>query len=108
RCINDGQVPPLLDAGIRVWRYEPTMIHSKICVVDDDHACVGSPNMNQRSRKKDDEVAVLIKNPAVVAELDGQFEEDLRRCERFDASVLKKGLLRRVVAAIASPLREQF
>lgn len=108
RCINDGQVAPLLDAGIRVWRYQPTMIHAKIWLIDDDLACVGSPNLNQRSRKKDDEVAAVIKDPAVVAALDAHFEEDLRRCDAFDRKTLKKSLHRRIIAAIASPFQEQF
>ena len=43
---------PLLQAGITMRRYTRTMIHSKIIRVDDDIACVGSPNFNQRSRKK--------------------------------------------------------
>lgn len=108
RCINEGQIAPLLAAGIRVWRYQPTMIHAKIWLIDEDLACVGSPNMNQRSRKKDDEVAAVIKDPSVVATLDAHFEEDLRRCEPFNRKALKKSLHRRIVAAIASPFQEQF
>ncbi|WP_372638611.1 phosphatidylserine/phosphatidylglycerophosphate/cardiolipin synthase family protein, partial [Fodinibius sp.] len=47
---------PLLKAGVNLWFYQKTMMHSKVIVVDDYVSCIGSANFNHRSMLKDDEV----------------------------------------------------
>lgn len=68
---------PLLEAGVRVCRYQQTMLHNKIVTVDGLVACVGSANLNSRSLAHDDEVCLLVHDADVVATLDGHMDEDL-------------------------------
>lgn len=53
---------PILSAGIVVRRYETSMMHGKVILVDDDLALVGSPNFNLRSLRKDYEVAIVVQD----------------------------------------------
>lgn len=68
---------PLLEAGVRLCRYQRTMLHNKILTVDGLVACVGSANLNSRSLAHDDEVCLIVHDPDVVATLDAHMDEDL-------------------------------
>ena len=74
---------PLLDAGIDVHEYSPTMLHCKVVIVD-DVAVVGSANLNMRSMHQDDEVVVVVHDGGVAKRLAADMEEDLGRSERMD------------------------
>jgi cardiolipin synthase A/B len=70
----------LLDAGVRIWRYQPTMLHSKIATVDGILSCIGSANLNHRSLMKDDEIAVLVLDADFADRLDRDFDDDRDYC----------------------------
>ena len=67
----------LLSAGVRIWRYMPTMLHAKVITVDGVLGSVGSANFNQRSMRKDDEINLTALGEAFAAKLDDDFEQDL-------------------------------
>jgi cardiolipin synthase len=46
---------PLLEAGVRIYEYQPTMYHNKLMVVDDYWVTVGSTNFDNRSFRLNDE-----------------------------------------------------
>ena len=71
------EVWPLIESGVRIHRYQPTMIHAKVMLVD-DLAIVGSPNFNHRSMRQDDECCVVIDDEATVRELEQHLGEDLQ------------------------------
>ena len=72
----------LLEAGVKVYTYDPGFCHSKVLIVDDRIASVGSYNLDNRSAVIDFEVTALIYNDSV-NELVYQFAIDK------DASTLK-------------------
>jgi cardiolipin synthase len=67
----------LLGRGVRVWEYQPTMLHAKTMVIDDVWSCVGSANLDNRSFQLNDEVALGAQSEAFAAQLSEQFERDL-------------------------------
>ncbi|NNL85065.1 MAG: cardiolipin synthase B [Myxococcales bacterium] len=69
----------LLNAGIRIYEFQPTMLHTKTITVDDTVAWLGSPNLNQRSMRQDDEIGLLAIDPDTCARLDRHFEDDRAR-----------------------------
>lgn len=75
---------PLLDAGVQVWCYQPSMLHAKVMTVDGSVGVLGSANCNQRSTSLDEEVVVVVFDDQVAAELDGHFDEDLAYSEEID------------------------
>lgn len=73
----------LLEAGVVIHRYQPSMLHAKILTVDGEVADVGTANLDSHSMGLNQEVDLVIFDPEVVAELDGDFEEDLTRSRRL-------------------------
>lgn len=67
----------MLEAGVRVFEYEPTLIHSKRLVVDGTWSVIGSANLDIRSIRLNHENVLTIVDEGFAAELEGAFEEDL-------------------------------
>ncbi|MCF6522343.1 phospholipase D-like domain-containing protein [Streptomyces sp. JJ36] len=75
---------PMLDCGIRIWQYRPTMMHAKVITVDGIASLVGSTNFNRRSLDHDEEVMLSVIDAPLTATLDAHFDEDLARSEPID------------------------
>jgi cardiolipin synthase len=74
----------LLAAGVRVYEFEPTLLHQKIVVVDGIWSHVGSTNFDARSLALNEEVGVGLLDAGVAAELKAAFERDLRHCRELE------------------------
>lgn len=68
--------PQLAKAGIRVWEYQPAMVHAKTMVVDSQLSIVGSINMDPLSLNKLDEAAVVIDDAEFTDGLAKAFTQD--------------------------------
>ncbi|HET8727080.1 MAG TPA: phospholipase D-like domain-containing protein [Alphaproteobacteria bacterium] len=68
---------PALKAGIRIFAYEPTMIHAKTIVIDDRWATVGSSNLDYLSFFRNQEGNLIVTKRAFALDLKHQFLEDL-------------------------------
>jgi len=73
----------LLRAGVRLYEYQPTMMHVKAVSVDRDWAVVGSANFDSRSFEINFEIVVAVFDSVFVEELDASFEEDLRQAREI-------------------------
>ena len=106
---TESQYKALLDAGVEVLAYQPTMLHAKVMTVDGAVANIGSANFNSRSFRKDEEVNLVVFDPEVVEVLDAHFEEDRRRAQALDASQWEdRGVGQRVKEAATSVLRREL
>lgn len=102
----EAQFQKLMDAGVRIWSYRPTMIHAKIVLVDDAVACVGSANFDRRSMKLNHELEVIVLDGGVVAELDRHYDEDVADSERIrEARWARRGVPQRAMELVVRPLR---
>jgi cardiolipin synthase A/B len=72
----------LIAAGARVWEYTASMLHSKTLVIDDELSLIGSINLDPLSLNELEEVALLVRDPAVAAELAAAFTKDVERAQR--------------------------
>lgn len=81
---SEARYAELLEAGVRVSCYRPSMLHAKTMTIDDSVAVIGSANLNQRSTSLDDEVDLIVFDPDVVAELDRDFDADLEYSDDLD------------------------
>ncbi|GAA3895171.1 phospholipase D-like domain-containing protein [Streptomyces gulbargensis] len=96
----------LLACGVRIFEYQPTMMHAKIITVDGVAALVGSTNFNRRSLDHDEEVMLAVLDEDFTATLDGHFDEDLQACERIRAARWKKrSVFHRAQEAAVLPIR---
>jgi cardiolipin synthase len=67
----------LLRSGVRIFEYQPSMIHAKIALIDGLWAVVGSTNFDARSFVLNDEVNVAMRDPDVVKRLADDFTKDV-------------------------------
>ena len=86
----------LLDGGVQIFEYLPTMMHNKVMLVDGIWTSIGSINFVNRSMKKNAEANVSVYDRRFAEEVGKMIEADLLRCERFTKDEWKKrGLLAR-------------
>lgn len=90
RMAGEAVYDRLLSAGIRLFRYQPTMLHAKILLLDDALAVVGSANFNHRSMGKDDEIVLTVIDEDLFAGLSADFEHDRSRCEAVSLETWRK------------------
>lgn len=70
---------PLLEAGVRIFEWNGTMMHAKTAVVDSRWARIGSTNLNLNSWLGNWELDVAIEDERIARTLEGHFEEDIAR-----------------------------
>jgi cardiolipin synthase A/B len=68
----------LLGRGVRIFEYQPTMLHSKTIVVDGIWGSIGSMNFDNRSMAFNDESNLVVLDSAFGARMDSVFLDDLR------------------------------
>ena len=67
----------LLEGGVRLYEYRPSMTHVKALIVDRTWAVIGTTNIDNRSFEHNDEVTVAFREQAVTDRLRRDFEADL-------------------------------
>jgi cardiolipin synthase A/B len=85
RHAGHKQFQPLLDKGVEIDEFEPTLSHQKIMIIDGVWSFVGSTNFDDRSLDTNDEASVGLIDRQVAAQLKAAFEADLQHCQRFNA-----------------------
>ena len=74
----------LIEAGIEIYEYCPTMLHAKTLTVDEIWSSVGSVNFDNRSFQLHDEVTLCVQSERFAGELHEVFERDLEDSERIE------------------------
>jgi cardiolipin synthase len=98
----------LLSAGVRIFEYRPTFIHSKVAVFDGRWSVFGSPNLNSRSRSLDEENVFGVLDERLGQELDRMFAADLQRAEEIKLTTWRKrNVFGRFLEWISTILDEQ-
>lgn len=70
---------PLLEAGVKIYEYQPTMYHTKVMVVDECWVSVGSTNFDNRSFRLNDEANLNVFDTGFAREQAQVFAEDRSR-----------------------------
>jgi cardiolipin synthase len=71
--------PRLVRAGVRIYEYQPTMMHAKTVIADGELLLVGSINFDPRSFALNAECGVVIVSRRHAADADRYFEDDITR-----------------------------
>ncbi len=74
---------PLLEAGVAIYEYQPTMYHVKVAVVDEIWTSVGSTNFDSRSFRLNDEANLNVFDTGFAEGQARVFEEDKQRARRI-------------------------
>jgi cardiolipin synthase A/B len=99
----------LIERGVSIAEYQPTMMHAKTLVVDGVISLIGSANFDNRSLELNDELNVLIASRNVAAQLIRDFDNDLRRSMQIDLQTWRsRSLLTRGREKLWSAFGEVF
>ncbi|MDX2028521.1 MAG: phospholipase D-like domain-containing protein [Alphaproteobacteria bacterium] len=79
---------PLLRAGVRIFHYQPTVLHNKIVIVDDAWATIGSTNMDILSFFRNRESNLVITRRDIIAALKKDFVTDLQSSKELTQAAL--------------------
>jgi cardiolipin synthase A/B len=80
----------LLEAGVRIYEYQTTMMHTKALVVDGKWAIVGSANMDIRSKELNQEAVIGIADNGFACQLTETFFADLEQSREIKLEEWKK------------------
>jgi cardiolipin synthase len=99
----------LLEAGIRIHEFEPTMYHSKLVVVDEAWTSVGSTNIDDRALRLNDEANLNSYEPRFAREQIAIFDADLKRSTPYTMGRWRdRPMGERLSDGLASLLRSQI
>ncbi|MEW2391652.1 phospholipase D-like domain-containing protein [Streptomyces venezuelae] len=96
----------LTACGVKIYQYQPTMMHAKIITVDGVAALIGSTNFNRRSLDHDEEVMLAVLDREFTATLDRHFEADTAVSELIRRDRWKRrSAVQRIREAAVQPIR---
>jgi cardiolipin synthase A/B len=74
---------PLLEAGVRIHRYEDGFLHGKALLVDDAGVGVGTVNLDNRSFRLNFEITALVIDPELARAAEVMFRDDFARAREM-------------------------
>jgi cardiolipin synthase len=99
----------LMSHGIRIWAFQPSMLHAKIMTIDGLVANIGSANLNARSTSLDEEINVVAIDDALVTTLDRQFDEDRSNSVRVESARWQhRSPAQRAAETLVAPIKRLF
>ncbi len=109
RMAGRSHYEELLEAGVRIFEYQGSMMHAKTVVVDGLWTVVGSANMDNRSVELNEENILGISDPTLAAEVERGLEADFGRAKEMTLEeVRRRGLGARLLERVARLLIEQY
>jgi cardiolipin synthase len=99
----------LLEGGVKIFEYQPTMIHEKSMVIDGLFSMFGSTNLDARSSAINEELDVVVYDEKFGREMESVFETDLAQSREYTLSDFRKrSLWERATEWLALPFRSQL
>ena len=99
----------LLEGGVKIFEYQPTMIHSKTMVADGHFSMVGSSNLDPRSSEINEEIDLVVYDEKFGREMEAAFEKDLRQSREYTLQEFKnRSWWERTTEWLMLPFRSQL
>ncbi len=88
----------LLPHGIRIFEYQPRMLHAKVLTVDGRYTMTGSANLDIRSLRINFELNVLFACDSTTTDVDCLFEDNVRNAREVTMEAFQRRPLRHKMA----------
>jgi cardiolipin synthase len=80
----------LMQRGIEIYEYQPTMMHAKVMIADGNWSVFGSANFDNRSLELNDEMNIAVSDPELASRLRQDFDRDLTQANRLDLDAWRR------------------
>jgi cardiolipin synthase len=109
RLTSQRYYEEMMEAGIRVYEYQSTMMHTKHVVVDGKWSIVGSANMDIRSKELNMENVLGVLDAGFASELEATFRKDLEKSKEIELEEWRRrGVVHRVLERVCALFAEQY
>lgn len=99
----------LLDAGVKIYEYQPTMYHCKVLIVDDIWVSVGSTNFDDRSFRLNDEANLNVYDATFAAQQSKVFEDDKSKSLPMTrADFMERSKISKILDKLASVFQREM
>jgi cardiolipin synthase A/B len=100
---------PLLQGGVKMFEYRPTMFHPKTMVVDGIFSTVGSANFDERSFHLNEEINIFVYDAEFAGRMQEMFLNDLKRCNEYTLAMYNaRPLKKRITEWLVKPFRSEL
>jgi cardiolipin synthase A/B len=96
----------LMEAGVEIYEFEPSMLHHKFMVVDGKWATIGTANFDNRSFALNNETNLCINDAELVSRMGMIFDRDVKRARRIDEPTWRGRKLRYKLQEMAASVIE--
>ena len=90
RLASRAHYEELLAGGVRIFEYQPAMMHAKTFVADGVWSSVGTINFDNRSLALNNETTLVMHDQALGATMDSLFREDLRYAREITLDTFRR------------------
>jgi cardiolipin synthase A/B len=109
RVVSRREWGPLLESGVEIYEFEPTMLHTKMLIFDGFMVSVGSTNFDTRSFELNDEASLNVYDSTFATDMTRVFETDLSRATRYTLERWRsRPLTQKLAEEVLLPLRAQL
>jgi cardiolipin synthase len=99
----------LLENGVEIYEYDPTMLHCKMLIFDHYMVSVGSTNFDMRSFELNDEASLNVYDADVAKRLTAVFEEDLQSSTPYEFQRWQqRPWLEKIAEVVLIPIKSQL
>jgi cardiolipin synthase len=99
----------MLEGGVKIFEYQPTMIHEKAMVVDGVFSMFGSSNLDARSSEINEELDVVVYDEKFGRQLESILERDLQKSREYTLREFKdRSWWERTTEWLMLPFRSQL
>ena len=100
---------PLLKAGVRIYEYQPALLHAKTMIIDGRWATVGSTNLDPRSFALSQELNVILYDRGLARQLQDVFTADVAHAKAIDYAAWEaRGVRARLFELVVFPVRDML
>ena len=94
----------LMDAGVKIYEFEPGFVHAKVYLSDDKYSIVGTINLDYRSLVHHFENGVWLYKHEVLGQIKDDLENTISKSIEVTDGLIKETILQRLIRAVVRAL----
>ncbi|HNX65155.1 MAG TPA: phospholipase D-like domain-containing protein [Oscillospiraceae bacterium] len=98
--VTHSNYPVLVQAGVRIYEFEPGFIHSKTIIADDEIGIVGTTNFDFRSFYLHFENGIYMYKSKAVMQVKNDYDQMMNQCIEITPEKCKTTLLKKFILSV--------